>query len=521
MRHSLIASTCIFLCRFTGMARALVLTSLFGATGALDAFYTAFRIPNLLRDLFAEGALSQSYTSVTAKVRETQGDRPAWELTNKIATQLTTLMVAIVTIGIVLSGPLMEALYTKSPSASALSMATDMCRIMWPFILFASLSALTMGALNIVGVFGLPMMASAAFNVVTIGLGFLLGWWIDPSFGPDALYGFSIAVVFGGLAQWLVQVPRLRREGFRWKPNFKWRDSHVFKIWGLMIPSVMASGTTQFNVLINNAFALELREGSVAALTTAFQLWQLPVGLFGVATGMVVLPAVSRMMVGEGRGEVAGHIAKALRLVAFFAVPSLVVLGILGEQCVSVVFQWGKFDASAVSYTGSVLTAYSIGLLGYAGTKVVQPVFLALEKRWVPLIAAVVALSISVSLNYTFVRILHKDASWLALTTSVITTLNFLFYFLYLRKQLGGICGGMLFSGLVRIALAGIVFAAVCLAGREWLLSGFTSWGFMPRIGMLALIGGAGGLAYLAVAWVLRTPELMLFKERVLQRVHK
>lgn len=518
MRSSLIASVCIFLCRFTGMARALVFTSLFGASGFLDAFYTAFRIPNLLRDLFAEGALSQSYTSVTAKVKTTDGDQAAWELTNKVATQLASLMVAIVTIGIILSGPLMELLYTKSPSASATAFATDLCRIMWPFILFASLSALTMGTLNIIGVFGLPMIASAAFNIVTIVFGLLFGYMFDPSFGPKALYGFSIAVVLGGIAQWLVQLPRLRREGYRWKTNFSWKDKNVYKIWGLMIPGVVASGTTQFNVLINNAFALELEKGSVTALTTAFQLWQLPVGLFGVATGMVVLPAVSRMMVGDGRKEVAVHVAKALRFVSFFAVPSVVILGILGEECISVIFQWNKFGADAVAMTGGVLSAYAVGLLGYAGTKIVQPVFLALEKRWVPLIAASTALIISVSLNYTFVRILHKDASWLALTTSVITTLNFLFYFLYLRKQLGGICGKMLLSGFSKIVLAGLVFAAVCYTGKIFLLDGFTSWGFFPRISMLASVGGVGGLLYLAVAWCLRTPELEMLKERLKAR---
>ena len=162
---------------------------------------------------------------------------------------------------------------------------------------------------------------------------------------------------------------------------------------------------------------------------------------------MVVLPAVSRMMVGNGRKEVAAHIAKGLRLVAFFAVPAFLILYILGTEFVSSVYQWGRFNQDAVRYTGEVLGAYSLGLLGYAGTKVVQPVFLALEKRWVPLIAAAVALAISIGLNYYFVYVLHKNAAWLAFTTSVVTTFNFLFYFLYLRRQLGGMDGKTLVSG--------------------------------------------------------------------------
>ncbi len=520
-RNSLIASICVFLCRFTGLARVAVFTSLFGTTGFLDAFYVAFRIPNLLRDLFAEGALSQSYTSVTAKVRETDGSEAAWELTNKVASQLALLMLCLVSLGIIFTGPLMEWIYTKSPSQEKMVLAIDWCRIMWPYILFASLSALAMGALNIVGVFGLPMLASAAFNIVTVAVGLAIGYMIDPSMQGNALYGFAIAVVIGGLAQWLVQMPRLRREGYRIRPNFKWKDKNVYKIWGLMIPAVIASGTTQFNVLINNYFAVSLGDGPVTALTTAFQLWQLPVGLFGVATGMVVLPTVSRMILNEDRREIGEHIAKALRFVAFFAVPSLVVLGVLGKECISVIFQRGKFDESSVLMTGNILSAYSIGLLGYAGTKVVQPVFLALEKRWVPLVVSVTTLAISVSLNYTFVMVWRKDASWLALTTSVITTLNFLFYFCYLRHQLGSISGRMLWNGVARIGLAGIVFAAIAYAGREWLMEGFTSWNFFYRTFMLALVAGIGGIGYLAVAWVLKTPELISFKQLVLKKLGK
>ena len=265
MRNSLVASGAIFACRLTGMAREIVYTSLFGATGALDAFYTAFRIPNLLRDLFAEGALSQSYTSVASKTREAQGEAAAWELTNKVATQLSSLMIAIVTLGILFAGPVMEALYSGDHSLTEQLFATDLSRIMWPFIGFASLSALIMGALNMVGVFGLPMLASAAFNVTSILLGLLIGYFIDPSFGPKALYGFACGVTIGGMAQIAVQLPKLSKTGFRWKPNFQWDDPRVRKIWGLMLPSVLASGVTQFTIFINTGFALDLQKGSVTA----------------------------------------------------------------------------------------------------------------------------------------------------------------------------------------------------------------------------------------------------------------
>ncbi len=516
----MVASAAIFACRFTGMAREIVYTSLFGATGALDAFYTAFRIPNLLRDLFAEGALSQSYTSVATKTKEQDGDQAAWELTNKIASQLSTLMIGIVTVGILLAGPIVELLYSgKQHSADNLLFATELSRYMWPFIGFASLSALVMGALNMMGIFGLPMLASAAFNITSVIFGLVIGYFIDPTLGPKALVGFACGVTLGGIAQVAVQLPKLRKSGFRWQPNFQWKDPKIRKIWGLTIPSVVASGVTQFTVFINTGFALSLQDGSVTALSTAFRLWQLPVGLFGVATGMVVLPAVSRMMVGDGKREVASHVAKGLRLVAFFALPSFIILGLLGTECISALFQWGNFNTAAVQYTGQVLAAYSLGLLGYAGTKVVQPVFLALEKRWVPLIAASVALCISIGMNYYFVHIAQLgNVAWLALTTSVVTTFNFLFYFFYLRHHLGGIDGRTLFSGLARILPAGLALGLVCWGAKTLFLQDYLSWNFFGRILSLGAVCACGGIVYLITAFLLKTPELDTLRAKFLKR---
>ncbi len=519
LKNSLITSAAIFACRMTGMVREIVFLSLFGATGALDAFYTAFRVPNLLRDLFAEGALSQSYTSVASKTKETDGDSATWVLTNRLMTQLSTLMTVIITLGICFAGPLMDLLYGQNSSPANQQLATELSRYMWPFIGLASLAALSMGALNTFGVFGLPMLASAAFNVTSVLTGLLIGYWMDPNFGPDALYGFAIGVTLGGVAQLFVQIPKLRQKGFRFSPNFHWKDEKIRKIWGLTLPAIMASGITQFTVFINTGFAIDLQEGSVTALTTAFRIWQLPVGLFGVATGMVVLPAISRMMVNPAeKQKVPSHIAEALRLVAFFAIPAFAILAILGTEVISTVYQWGAFDSDAVYYTGSVLSAYSIGLLGYAGSKVVQPLFLALEKRWVPLIVASISLCISIGLNYYFVYYLHADASWLALTTSIVTTFNFLFYFGYLRKNLGNMDERNLIPGLLKICLAAIPLALICWVAKSYLFTDFLTWNIFYRGSALVATCALGGISYLGLAYMLRSPELHALKNKLLNR---
>ena len=411
-----------------------------------------------------------------------------------------------------------------------MALATDLCRIIWPFILLASVSALCMGALNVFGVFGLPNLASAAFNLTTVGVGALIGWFIDPAFGPDALYGFAVAVVCGGAAQVLVQLPKLRQKGYRlhWDIGLRWTgkwfsftDPAARRVWMLMLPGVIAAGITQTNIFINTAFALYLQPGSVTALSSAFHLWQLPVALFGVAVGMVVLPTVSRMTLtsgGEAGQEISLHLAKALRFVALFAVPSAVFLSIWGTEIVSVFYQRGRFDAAASEFTGNVLAAYSAGLLAYAGMKVLQPVFLALEKPWAPAALAMVAFCISVGCNYTFVHILGMPAMYLALTTSIVTTLNFVFYFLYLRHLLGSMSCRVLVPGVLRIAGAGALLALGCYLVHLFCFGSFTDWGFFARLGALAL-GGIGGAALYGIGCVLfRVPEMQAIVSRVLRR---
>ncbi len=613
-KKSLIATAAIFCCRFTGLLREVVYTGLFGATGALDAFLTAFRVPNMLRDMFAEGALSQSFTSVMSKVEEAEGREAAWKMARQVVSQLISLMVCLVALGVLLAGVCMQALYPErarlvlevpedapsalvaeyiyrglrenadgmkeavftgsarldcltpqscirvdelerrarvgeavelSPNASPkpthatfrtirvetqdfMGVAAGLCRIMWPFILFASLSALCMGALNVFGIFGLPNLASAAFNLTTVILGSLLGWFIDPGFGPRALYGFAVAVVLGGAAQVAVQYPKLRQQGYRfgWNLGLRWQegrlafvDATVQRVWMLMIPGVIAAGITQANAFINTSFALYLPGGGVTALSAAFHLWQLPVALFGVAVGMVVLPSVSRMtLTSGGQLDIPEHLARAMRFVAFFAVPSAVLLGLWGEEIVSIFFQRGRFDASASALTGQVLAAYSLGLLGYAGMKVLQPIFLALEKPWAPAGLALVACALSLSLNYVFVHVLHFGVQWLALTTAVVTTLNFLFYFFYLRHLLGSMAEGVLLPGLLRILTAGALLGLICWEIEGIFFENFTDWGFFARFGTMAVAGMVAGVLYLAACYVFRVPELEEFAAKFLRR---
>lgn len=516
---TLLTSGAILLCRFSGLLREIVFTSLFGASAALDAFYTAFRIPNLLRDLLAEGALSQSYTSVLAKRKQAEGENSAWTLARRMGTQIFLLMIVIVSVGIFFAEPVMAYMFDKRPEC--VEFATRLNQIMWPFIGFISFAALVMGTLNIIGSFALPMLASAAFNIITIVVGFAVGWFIDPHFGPKALIGFAIAVTLGGAAQWLVQWPPLHKAGFRFHFDFNWKDKGITTIWSLMIPAVLASGVTQINVFINTGFALQLVDGSVTALSTAFRLWQLPVGLFGVATGMVVLPDIARLAGQGNKEEIVGKLIKAFRQIAFFALPSFIVLFFLSEEVVSLMYQRGKFGPEAVVLTGSVLQTYALGLLGYAGIKVAQPVFIALEKKWVPLNIALVAFGINYGMNYTFVKIWHKDCSWLALTTSVVMILNFLAYYFLLTKVLGNMQTSRLLSGISKSLIAAVVMGALCWLGKSWFLDGFLQWNFFFRLIGLGLVAGVSGAVYLGAAYLTKAPEMTALVNKVKGKLGK
>src|SRR6267154_2814613 len=248
--------------RLLGLAREQIFAALFGGGGAMDAFTAAFRIPNLLRDLFAEGALSTAFVTTFSKTIARSGDEAAWRLANKVATLTLVVLGSICVAGMVFSSQLVGLLAPGfGPEKAALT--AQLTRIMFPFIVMVSMAALVMGMLNAKSVFGIPAMASSFFNIGSIVGGVTLGAWIDPDFGPRALVGLAIGTLIGGGLQFAVQLPPLTGLGFKYAPDFRWCDPGVNSILRLMGPSVIAASTTQFNVLVNSMFASTLGDGAI------------------------------------------------------------------------------------------------------------------------------------------------------------------------------------------------------------------------------------------------------------------
>ncbi len=344
-RATSIVGVAILASRVLGLIREIVIASLFGASRSMDAFLTAFRAPNMLRDLFAEGALSTAFVTTFSKRIAQEGDESAWRLASKVATLTVVFMSGIVLLGVIFA-PQVIAVLAPGFAPEKAELTIQLTRIMFPFILLVSLAALVMGMLNAKDVFGMPAMASSFFNIGSIlggvGLCYLLDPqpdWRHPHFGERGLVGLAIGTLIGGLLQLIVQFPPLKRVGFHFRPDFSWRDPGVKIILGLMVPATIAASAVQVNVAVNSGFASKLGDGRMAFLNIAFRLMQLPLGLFGVAVATVTLPLISRSAAVGNKAEFSSALAHALRLVMLLTIPSAIGLIVLAEPIISLIYQ--------------------------------------------------------------------------------------------------------------------------------------------------------------------------------------
>lgn len=506
--------------RVLGLAREQICAALFGGGGAMDAFTAAFRIPNLLRDLFAEGALSTAFVTTFSKTIARSGDAAAWRLANKVATLTLVVLGSICVAGMVFSSQLVNVIAPGfDPQKAALT--AQLTRIMFPFIVMVSMAALVMGMLNAKSVFGMPAMASSFFNIGSIVGGVTLGAWIDPSFGPRALVGLAIGTLLGGALQFAVQLPPLSQLGYRYAPDFRWRDQGVDAILRLMGPSVIAASTTQFNVLVNSMFASTLGDGAIFWLAIAFRLMQLPLGLFGVALGTVTLPLLSRLVVAGQMTGFRAELARAMRLMFLLTVPSSIGLMMLAEPIISVLYQHGKFDAYEAAQAGGALRFYAIGLAGYAALKVLVNAFYALDRRKTPMLVSFLAVALNLLFNWIFTFQLHWGHLGLAFSTGCVATCNFLVLYVLMYRQLSGLELPRMLIMLGKTTIAGAALAGVCAASTHWLLSDWATQAFLPKTGALLGTVTVAGLVFFGVGAALRIEEVNELSGAVRRRLRR
>lgn len=445
--------------RVLGLARDQVQSYYFGAGFATDAFLAAFRIPNLLRDLFAEGALSSAFVPTFTAVKELESPEAAWRLTNRLFTLLLVIL-GTVGVAIMLFAPSIMGVYAAGFTPEKLDLAVAMTRILSPFLLAVAVAAVAMGVLNTYGRFFIPALAPASLNVAAIVAVIVLSP-IIARWGWHPGLSLAIGAMAGGILQFGVQIPPLRALGFRFKLDWAPRDPGLVRIARLMLPATIGQAATQVNFLVDTWLASRYGNGPITWLSLAFRLIQLPIGLFGVALGMANLARVSRDAARGDREALLANLAAALRAAALLALPATAGLIALRDPIIRALFRHGRFDDASATATAAALLCYSVGLYAYAVTKIQVPTFYALGDTRIPVIASTSAVLAKLAANAAFAFGLPafgiNPFLGLALSTSIAAWTNFAILGFGLKRRAGSIAG----HGVVRTTLSMAVLAGV------------------------------------------------------------
>lgn len=455
--------------RLLGLVRETVFAALVGAGYHSDAFRIGFRIPNLLRDLFAEGALSAAFVPTYTRTAKQQGREAAFLLANRVLTFLGVLLGGFVLLGIVFASPIVGWLAPGfGQQAGKTELTVLLTRLMMPFLPLVSFAAVAMGMLNAEERFGVPALSPALFNVVTIlwaGLLWALG--LPPE---QVVLGWAVGTILGGIAQFLVQVPSLRRAGWRFRPEWAPRDPGLLQMARLMAPATVGLAAVQVNIFVNSMFASR-DQGAVSWLDSAFRLLYLPIGLFGVALGTIATAGLARRAA-EGDSEgLRRTLRQSLSMLAYLTVPATAGLIAVGEPVVRLLYQHGRFTAADTHGTAAALLLYSFGLVGYTGVKVLAPAFYALDKPRVPLLGS--GLAVLSNLLIVVAGYPRFGFRAIALGTACGSLLNAAFLFAAFERRLGGLFGQGVFRPIGRMLAAAVamgVVAQLAAGGLErWL----------------------------------------------------
>ncbi|MDZ7641215.1 MAG: murein biosynthesis integral membrane protein MurJ [Desulfurivibrio sp.] len=514
-----VVSFAVLCSRVLGLVREQAFAILFGAGYAFDAFVVAFRIPNLLRDLFGEGALSAAFIAVFADYHTNKGERETWRLASNVLVFFAVLLSLLTLVGILAAEPLVRLLVQEEFAATAgkVELTTRLTAIMFPFLVLVSLAAVVMGVLNTKGKFFVPALASSFFNLGSllggVGLALLL-----PRFGQPAIVGMAVGILIGGVLQLLWQLPTLYRTGFRFTFHLDLRDPGLRRILYLMLPAVIGLAPLQLNILINTWFASSLAEGTLSWLNYAFRLFWLPVGLFGVALSVATMPVISRFAAQRDLPRLRETYASSLTMAFCLSIPAGLGLMLLAEPLIRVIFQHGRFDVAATIGTAEVLVCYAAGLFAYTAVKIMVPVFYALERPRYPVIGSF--LTMAVNLLFILATIDWLQHRALALSISVAMTVNFLFLNIMLYRTVGGYPLTPIFRGLGKIVLASLLMALWLYWLRGVLFSEVPgAQRLLLDIPALAVAMVSGAALYGLLLHRLGVPELTMLVDKMVSRL--
>ncbi len=480
--------------RLLGLVREMVFAALVGAGYYSDAFRIGFRIPNLLRDLFAEGALSAAFVPTYAWTARHSGRQEAFRLANRVLTALCVLLATAVLLGVVFAKPLVAVLAGGfSAETGKAELTVLLTRVMMPFLPLVSFAAVAMGMLNAEERFALPALAPALFNLLAIV--WAAGLWALGLPPEQVVLGWAVGTLVGGLAQFLIQVPSLWRSGWRFRAEWRPLDPGLLRIARLMAPATAGLAAVQVNIFVNSYFASH-DQGAVSWLDVAFRLLHLPIGLFGVALGTIATAGLARRAAERDMEGLRRTLRQALSMLVYLTMPAMAGLMALAVPIVRLLYERGKFRPEDTPPTATALVLYSIGLIGYTGVKVLAPAFYALGRSLVPLLAS--ALAVLTNLVIVFTGYPRFGFRAIALGTAMGSLFNAALLVTVFERMVGGLRGRGLLRPMLRMAVAAAVMAAVAwaLAGALTLRLGThgplakVATGLLPVLVGVALYGG-------------------------------
>jgi len=492
--------------RIFGYVRDGLGGAILGAGLANDAYLAAFRIPNLLRDLFAEGALSSAFIPTFTQTRLKEGAARGWALVSVVVNAVLVVMLGLVILGEAGTPWVVHAIVPGfADSPEKLRLTVTLTRILFPFLAFISLAAVLMGILNSHQKFGVSAFAPVMLNLAMIAAGIFL----CPLFGNSPqrqVIGWAWGSLIGGVLQMAIQLPSVLKLGFRWRPLLDWKDPGLRQVLRLMGPAVLGLSITQINLFINTLIASFLPEGSITYLYYGNRLMQLPLGVFGVAIATALLPATSALLAKGEKDKFIDTLSFGLRLLFVITVPAAVGIIVLAEPINRLLFEYGRFSPEAVAAVAQASVCYTLGLVAYAGVKVVVPTFYALDEARTPVVAGVIAVGVNIGLNLLLMGPMGYRG--LALATAAAAFVNFGYLVVRLKQRLGRLDGRRIVNSLTRVCLAGAGMGFLVWSGSQgWLPqggAGLNRADLAFRVFSLIVVGAG---SYAAFASFFQVPE--------------
>lgn len=500
--------------RVLGLVREMVFAHLFGSSRSTDAFNAAFRIPNLLRDLFAETSLSAAFVPVLTE-EKSKGRARENLLASNILNTLLLVVGAVTVLGMIFRRPVASLVamgFSRIPEKLALT--SSLTFITFPFLLFVSLAAWAMSYHNTEGSFFVPSVAPAFFNVFSIAVPVaMFGWYT--AHGGDPIFGAAIGVTVGGLMQFLIQVPGVFRRGYRYRLYLNWHDPQFRKVMALFVPVAIGLAGSRINVFINTVLVSYQAERSMTWLNYAYRIMHLPLGLFGMAVGTVALPRFSRLVLDDKKEELKSSLVDSLKMVFFLTVPSSILIAFFAQPITRLIYQRGHFTAEDTAAVSQALILYTLGIPFISALRNVASVFYAHKDARAPMYASFASIGLNIVMNLA----LMKPIGFLAfpLSASVASVVNIYLLIRWLPKKIGVINFGQVYVYFLKLTLASAAAGLAGIYGFKALAPRF-GLTFLPVFGLTLVCGAASLLIFYFGCRLLGLAEVDSYLRRFLRK---